>query len=302
MSSCQTNSRIIITGASGWLGRVLAAKLIQDGAEVVGVSRSKPEAELSQYVANDDFLSSFALMPTDVIVHAAFCRKSIGAQLVESMHYSSQVFRKAAKANAALVNISSQSVYGTDRGMAANEESPLDPGYLYSLAKASTELLLEECAVNHSGFGYTSLRLASLMGASQGQSPVNVISKFIDRALDGEDLKVVGGSQMFSFLDVEDAADAIICLIDKPAKTWKPAYTITPDEQMNIMDMANIVASSVAQKTGKPPVKVNLETSDLALNAGGSNALAKEDFGWQPKTTFAQIVDKMVAYRMGLND
>lgn len=296
----QSSKRIILTGASGWLASVLANRLADGNYDVVGVSRAKTDNGAIANIANEDFLASFPLQSNDIVFHSAFCRKSVGSQLIESLEYSSSVFQKAAEAGAAVINASSQAVYGTELGMSANEDSSLSPDYLYSLAKASSEVLLKAYGKVFPNFRYTNLRLASLMGVSVGKSPVNVISRFADTALKGEGIKVVGGHQQFSFLDVQDAADAVLYTIKKPVEQWKPAYTITPDSQVNIVDLANIVASSVARLTGKEPVAVSVNPSDIALNAGGSNAFAKQELGWSPKYSIEEIVDKMVAYRAAL--
>lgn len=297
--------RIIITGATGWLANEFArqARLVHPGWDLLGVSRSAASDFPFTVITNDDFLDdSFALDDGDSVVHAAFCRKSDGRSLVESLRYSQAVFHKAVVADArCVVNISSQSVYGENGGLGNVEDSPLAPGYLYSLAKACAEMMLENEA-GLAGYGrYASLRLASLMGVSCGKSPVNVLSKFVDSALAGKPITIVGGGQRFSFLDIEDAARFMIMLIATDPESWHHVYNVTPNEQTGIVSLAELIAGKVARLNGSAPVSIEVRRDDAhELDSGGSNLLAKRDVGWEPSFSIEDIVAKTIAYRRGL--
>lgn len=289
--------RVIITGASGWLGSVLTARLLHSDAclESIGVTRSRNPKD--GYIDYETLLSGY-LVQGDCVVHTAFCRKSEGSGLLKSLELSSKLFRECCERRVPVINISSQAVYGSAGGMEQNESSPLNPDYMYAFAKASSEVLLDAYTSLDPQCCATNFRLASLMGSSQGRSPVNVISKFITAALNGDPIKIVGGQQRFSFLDVEDAVDAIMCLLSVDPILWKKTYTITPDHQTGIVEVAKTVVEVVSAQTGKEPVPILIEPSDIRLNAGGSNLLAKLHLGWEPKTSFREIVEKMLDYQL----
>lgn len=71
------------------------------------------------------------------------------------------------------------------------------------------------------------IRLASLIGPS-GSVPVNVLYKFLQSGLEGKDFCVVGGRQQFSFLDVRDAAEAILRLVESDVDKWETIYNLGP--------------------------------------------------------------------------
>lgn len=294
--------RYIITGCTGWLAREIARQLKQANSNciIVGASRSGECSceDYNQVVSNETLTYGSFIQADDYIVHAAFCRKSKGQPLAESITFSRAVFQSAVFAQAAgIINISTQAVYGGTNGLNATEESAPSPEYLYSLAKYSSEQILEGVAGGRGYQSYTSLRMASLMGVSSNQSPTNVLSKFIENALAGKDISIVGGTQRFSFLDVEDAAACVLALLRRPADSWKHIYNVTPDAQVNIVDMGHLVANLAASHTNQPPVAVLLEETDETINAGASNAFTKEHLGWQPKSSFEDIARKMLLFR-----
>lgn len=283
--------RIYVTGASGWLAGELLPRLADAGFEGVGVSRTRRDPVV---LSNDEFLGRFDIGGS-FVVHCAFCRRADGEELVRSLEFSRAVFEKCVSEGAAgIVNVSSQSVYGIEGGMSNTEGAPLRPHGLYPMAKAACEILLNSIAVSVS---HTSLRLASVMGVSGGKTPDCVLGKFADAAIAGRDLKVLGGGQNFSFLDVKDAASAILALLAVPLDCWDEAYNVTPMEQTNIVDLANLVAAAAAQATGQLPVCVNLAPGGADIRSGGCNKSFCDATGWRPSVDIRETVQEVVDFK-----
>lgn len=297
------NGRIVITGASGWLAQELMSTLSErcNNCRVIGISRSAPFAITdADCMDNTAFLKEFSFVEGDVLVHCAFERGPDGKGLMESLDYSGKCFSKAIGGGASIVNISSQAVYGSTNGPCCSERSPFAPDYLYALAKASSEMVLESLwGMGRSACGgRTSLRLASLMGVSGGRAPDNVLGKFIDAAIGGKPIRIVGGGQKFSFLDIHDAVGAIISILDMESSKWMPAYNVTPGSQIGIVEMADLVVSTVSRKMGAKPVQVILEKTDTSLDPGGDNSLIRGDTGWKQERSMAQIVEDTVDFKL----
>ena len=85
---------------------------------------------------------------------------------------------------------------------------------------------------------YTSIRLASLIGPG---FDIRVVSKFVKSAFENKTIKIVGGKQIFEFLDVRDAAGALISLISSNDVKWSPIYNLGNMERMKIIEIAKIV-------------------------------------------------------------
>ena len=288
--------KVLITGGSGYFAWELVRQMKQkDGLEIIAVSGDPIKIMTdSNYkgiwiVSNDEMWSNDNLMRSvDVIIHTAFCRSSNGEQLMKSLQFTRKLFEKAVCCGvSAIINSSSQSVFGAEKKSLPAEEELFAPGYLYALAKASSELLLETIA-GKSTTAYTNIRLASLIGPSKNV-PVNVLYKFVENALDEKEIIVQGGKQNFSFLDVRDAADAVIRLLALPFMEWKTAYNLGPQRQTNISELAKI-AGSYAVQCGRAAGKVRLREDDTELNAGMDSRRLYKTLNWKPQFSIEDTV------------
>lgn len=293
---------IYITGGSGWLARAIARALRDDmpDVRVILVSRSLDTFEDYgvECITNRDFISK-ELETSAVVVHCAFCRKSQGDLLVESLEWSRQVFVHAARCRIrAIVNISSQAAYDGG-GLGNTEDVRPAPTYLYAMSKVASEVLLDGIVEASGGStSFTNLRMASLIGVSDGESPVNVTSKFIDNALAGTQIEIVGGRQNFSFLDIEDAANAVLCLLSISPQKWSTVYNVGPSEQTNICSMAEVIVARVAcltQCCREVPIRID-ENEDIKLDAGMDSTLFSRDTGWCQGKTLSDTIDSMIRY------
>lgn len=296
--------KIVVTGATGYLGRELVRQLDGSGYEIYA-STSAPEKAKALFrmhdvhiLSNENLLNGREVIDENcIIIHGAFCRMSVGVGLAQSLDFSRRLFQAAVENRATgILNLSSQSVYGSEKAMLGAEDSELAPGYLYALAKCGAEELLRQAV--HFSKGATagcSLRLASLMGPTD-TVPQNVLYKFVCSALAGENLSIVGGTQKFSFLDVRDAAQAITLLLQKTPDSWKPVYNLGPDEQTGITEMAALVRDEAEKVTGKKVDILVQPDEKHALNAGMDSSLLYQDLGWKPPHSFADIVKDTVQF------
>ena len=143
---------ILITGGTGYLAWQLVNEFEKDN-DRIAVLTSQPELASSLYVGkkvevlgNDEVLSGSRLINgIDIVIHTAFCRKSNGRLLYDSLRFLEDFalicVRDGVKG---FINISSQSVYGNGEGPLPDETVKPDPGYLYAFAKLSSELLLRQ--------------------------------------------------------------------------------------------------------------------------------------------------------------
>ena len=299
---------ILITGGSGYLAWELVRQMkLRDGFEVI-VASSDPAKIVAdsnysgvQLISNDEMWSNDSVMRhVDVIIHTAFCRKSNGEQLMKSLKFSQRLFEKAVCCGVnALINSSSQSVFGAKKGSLPAEEEFYAPDYMYALAKASSELLLETIA-DKSKTVYTNIRFASLMGPSKNV-PINVLYKFLENALNEKDINIQGGKQNFSFLDVRDAADAVIRLLDFPFEEWKTAYNLGPQRQINIKELAQLARNYAAQR-GRIVGEIFLKEGGTELNAGMDSRRIYEKINWKPQFSIEDTVAATGEYIIAIRE
>lgn len=299
-------NRLIITGGSGWLAKEIARQADKASVSTLGVSSSLPQdcPDYDCIIDNEAFIAEFELAHDDTIIHCAFSRESDGGRLSESLRYSQKVFEKAAREGVrGVINISSQSVYGGERGGSNSESGETAPDYLYALAKLSSEMLLESIAGSTWGdrvLPYSNLRLASIMGVSKGISANGVLRKFIQQALNDVNITIQGGSQRFSFIDVKDAADAVLHISLQDESAWPPTCNVGVGEQVCIVDMASVVRNQVATATGRNPIDIIVNPSDIDINSGMDCSLLMGELGWKPAVSFEDTVRSMIRNELKL--
>lgn len=302
--------KIAVTGANGYFAWELIRTMADDkDIEIVAIpfdvtlTKENMPYENISFLSSDEVLNDHSLLnDVDILVHTAFCRKSVGDQLTGSLRYLMRMVNAAIDSGVkGFINLSSQSVYGSKEGARPAETGEFNPGYLYALAKCASEMLLESICVNRdTNLKFTNVRLASLMGVSN-DVPRNVLYKFICSALDGNDFSVVGGKQRFSFIDVGDAAEAVKRLCKVPAQQWETAYNLGPEKQVSIIEMADLVCSKVRELSGVQ-VSYSLKEEDIQLNAGMNSSLLYQTLNWNPQISFAQTVENTIRFVMNMKE
>ena len=297
--------KVLITGGSGYLAWELVRQLKEKNEVDIIVATSDIRGLLSDsnymgvdLIQNNDIWSNDCLISSiDIIIHTAFCRQSIGSKLMESLWFSKKLFLRAKECSVkAVINVSSQSIYGSSKEILPDESADFAPRYMYALAKGSTEVLVEAIlAEKSSRTVFTNVRLASLVGPSKNV-PVNVLYRFVESALNNNDIKIQGGKQNFSFLDVRDAAEAINSLLKIPFDRWEKVYNLGPEKQVNIMKLAKI-AVEYAVSLGKDCVSIYVEEDDdIVLNAGMCSEKLYQTINWRPKFSIHNTVEATGKY------
>ena len=298
--------RIAVTGANGFLGRVLLRKLAgKPGIDIVAISRSPDKLRSAmQKCANYSNLESISFLsldalsiedPVDVVVGCAFPRRSDGREMTEGLDYASTVLGLAVSGWAkSYINISSQSVYDQYRELPATEASRPSPGSEYAVAKYMFELMVKGMCGN---MPHTNVRLASLIGPGFDQ---RVVNKFASKAVSGEKILVKGGAQIFDFMDVEDAGDALSVLTFSKPFSWKPIYNLGSGNGMKLIDIAREVVSCVKQLEPNNPCKIvheNIEGAQIA-NTSLDATLFMRDFSWKPKIDLKESIRRICKQRL----
>lgn len=197
---------ILVTGSSGYLGRVVCSKLryakhhvipydnsIYLGTSISGDIRDREEFE---YHANK----------ADAIIHLAGV---VGDAACEyDREYTQQTNVAATRylaefTNQRVVFASSCSVYGYQEEI-VDEESPLNPISYYAETKIESEKILRDhpdCVV---------LRFPTMFGVSPRMRYDLVVNTFVRDAVNKREITVHGGNQSRPFCSVSDVASAVI--------------------------------------------------------------------------------------------
>ena len=186
-----------------------------------------------------------------------------------------------------MINISSQSVYDQKRCYAATEDSPLLLQSNYAVGKYASELfmkLLEKDA------HVTNVRMASLIGPGFDQRLTNKMAK---SAIQDRKISYQINDLVFGFLDVEDAARAILRLAAVPAARWKTVYNLGSDASYSLREIACTIAEILEAEHGMPVALA----SSVSEGSGGTMLCSerlKEEIGPYQQLSLRESLRRIV--------
>jgi nucleoside-diphosphate-sugar epimerase len=218
---------VLITGGAGYVGSVLAPKLLNAGyhvrvldlfiygEEVFDTVKSHAQIELIKGDIRDQALLKKSLPGTDAVIHLACISNDPSFELNPDLGKSINF-----DAFAPLVDISkdsgvrrfiyasSSSVYGVKDAENVTEELALEPLTDYSKFKAMCEEVLEK---KHApGFTTLTLRPATVCGYSPRLRLDLTVNIFTNHAVNNKKITVFGGEQMRPNIHIEDMTDLYI--------------------------------------------------------------------------------------------
>jgi UDP-glucose 4-epimerase len=202
---------ILLTGSAGFLGRNLYLKLKENNYKVIGLDvENSPTTDIkfdfrSPMLAH--FLSNKAI---ELIVHVGAIADVYHAAKDPKMAYEVNIMGTQNLVNIChglnipMVYTSTWEVYGEPKYQPIDEEHPTIPDHPYNISKLSGELVVRNKLMP---INFCILRLGTLYGPDMRESAV--IPKFINMALNGQDITIFGtGEQFRQFTHIEDVCRA----------------------------------------------------------------------------------------------
>lgn len=233
-------SRILVTGAAGFVGSHTVDLLLARGFQVLGIDdlstgrmanlREASESDHFRLVRADvtgpgvlgDLCASFK---PDAIIHLAGLVSVVRAQEEPGLNYrlnlhSTHLVAEAARIHGVrrVVFASSAAVYGDHPDLPLSESILTRPISLYGMAKRASEEILSGYSASF-GLETVCLRYFNIFGPRQDpRSPYSgVISIFAQRFAEGKPVTVYGdGGQTRDFISVHDIARANVIAATRP--------------------------------------------------------------------------------------
>ena len=285
-----TSSRIVVTGAGGFIGGHVVEALRGQGRLVVGVGRSAGEGvdvvlDLSDVAAIRGLLDQEQI---DSVVHCAWSGhpRSSAHEFTGQLH--ANVVTSANVGLACGLAGVEQLVFVSSGG-ATHRGSRERPPPAYGWAKMAAEGVLVATADSF-GTILTILRPTAVFGP--GQDPagrLGVVAVFADKLLKGLPLEVFGSlEQSRDFLHVRDLADVVVsCLAERVSGVFPVGgpHQVTIGSLIRTLEGAAGVSAEVqlVEVSGVDPVVVQLDNSALLAAVG-----------WTPKRDLPGSVDEIL--------
>jgi UDP-glucose 4-epimerase len=303
--------RILVTGAAGYIGSVVAERLLEEGHEVVVVDNLShghrdavpPEARFLEgdLLDREWLFAEMRSVRPDAVVHLAaealidvsvrdpgrFFRANVtaGLNLLDAM-VESGVLR--------IVFSSTAAVYGEPESLPIRESAPLRPVNAYGESKLMFERAMAWYTRAH-GLRHLSLRYFNACGATvrageRHEPETHLIPILLDVAIGtrdavrlfGTDYDTPDGSCIRDYVHVRDIADAHLACLAHIDRVEPTAFNIGNGSGYSNRQ----VIAAVERVTGRPVTVIDAprRPGDPARLVASHDRIA-EQLGWRPALT-----------------
>ncbi len=309
-------TRVLVTGGAGFISSgVVRYLLAETPYEVVSLDAltyagnlenladvlSHPRLSFVHGDIRDARLMRDIVGQVDVIVNAAaesHVEKSIrdgASEFVTTNVEGTQILLDAIRATPVerFVLVSSSEVYGTARAAPMDEEHPLEPRSPYAATKAGADRLAYSYFVT---YGLPIVIVRPFNNYGPRQHPEKVVPRFVTQALCDEPLTIHGdGHASRDWLYVDDDAEAIRAVLEAPLE-------LVAGEVINVATGVDITVAEVARLVlellGKPDdLRRHVDERPGQVDRHiGSTEKAERLLGWRARTSFADGLERTVAW------
>ena len=321
---------VLITGAAGFIGSILARGLLARGDRVTGIDNLNDYYDVSLKEARLDHLVQ---TPTFNFVKGDIADRSAMAELFESTRFDAvvnlaaqagvrySIENPAAYIDANLVGFgnilegcrhsgvghliyaSSSSVYGSNTSLPFSEKDNVDhPISLYAASKKANELMAHSYAHLY-GLPTTGLRFFTVYGP--WGRPDMALFKFTKGILEETPIPVFNKGQMVrDFTYVDDIVKGVILVIDRPAQRvsgenapdrsnsapWR-IYNIGNSHRVQLMDYIAALEKALGKKAQLDLLP--MQDGDVPATEADVSAL-EQDFDYRPTVQVEEGVQRFV--------
>ncbi len=289
---------VLLTGASGFLGKVIAHHLVLQEAQILTLGRQASNHFVCDLSTEIPILNANKI---DVVIHAAGKAHAIPKSPAEIQAIFDvnlvgtrnllKGLENLAQLPKSFVFISSVAVYGQETGENINENAPLNAKDPYGLSKIQAEELVAQWC-NKNKVIFTILRLPLVASAN----PPGNLGAMIKGIRKGFYFNVAGGKAKKSMVLATDVADAItkVCsiggtynLTDGLHPTFEAlsnhmASQLNKSKPINLPLWLALAMAKIGDIIGeKAPINTN-KLKKIISDLTFDDSKARKSFGWTP--------------------
>lgn len=302
-------TRVLVTGAAGFIGSHVVDHCLKLGFKVVAVDdlsggyaeNVSRDADFRDGTVTDNewIASLWKDGDYDYVYHlAAYAAEGL-SHFIRRYNYETNLIGSMNLINQAVLHhcrcfvfTSSIAVYGTNQTPMTEDLTPR-PEDPYGISKYAVEL---DLAAAHHMFGlpYVIFRPHNVYGERQNIADKyrNVIGIFMNQVLRGEPMTIFGdGMQTRAFSHIDDVAP-LIARAPLVEDAYQKVFNVGADEPVTVVDLANIVARSL----GVEPNIKHLPQRDEVVHAFASHELVRSVFNPPPPVPVEQGIKRMAEW------
>jgi UDP-glucose 4-epimerase len=295
-----SGARVLVTGASGFIGSHLTRRLVGDGADVHALTSAVSSVYPTRLVDLRD----------DIVLHEANLNDQGAMRALARVVRPEYVFHLGAythvgksweridectQTNVAgtvnllraiedtgyrrLVFTGTSEIYGAVE-VPFREDAAVEPGSPYAVSKYAAERF---CRMLQRGRGWPIVLLRPFNAYGPAQSPDRIIPEVIVRALEGRELQMTSGTQTREFNYVVDLVDGFVRAALTPGIEGE-LLNLGCGEEIPVADLATKILGLMGD-----PIKVKIgalpERPNEIPRMCSDSTKARELLGWDPAHT-----------------
>ncbi len=294
-------TRVLLTGATGFVGRAALGALAAAGHEVHAVARRPgPARDGVHWHAADlldvDGAAIVGEIEPETLVHlawyaehGAFWASPANLDWVEATLRLLRAFAATGTGRRVVMAGTCAEYAWTDHRSTYAEDAPCAPHTLYGAAKHGLHVIAAAFA-RERGLSLAWGRLFFLYGP--GEAPGRFVAAIARQLLAGERAPMTAGTQVRDFLHVADAGAAFAALA---ATDVEGAVNVASGAGVSLRELAELIAAP-AGGTDRLDVGAIPTRADDPPSLVADTARLRREVGWRPGLPLAQGVAETVAW------
>jgi nucleoside-diphosphate-sugar epimerase len=282
-------NRILVTGASGFIGKHLIPRLRGIGHEVIENNSQSGDVWKE---------ATWSRIPrADVVVHLAgktFVPDSWrdpGAFVKCNLLGTVAALNYCRMHKARMIFLSSY-LYGNPQSLPIPETAPLVANNPYALSKKLAE---EACRFYAHSFDIEIAILRPFNVYGPGQSEDFLIPCIIRQVVDGKEIKVRSLTPKRDYVHVSDLVEAIIKCV--AVKQRLSIFNIGTGKSHSVGELIQIIQG--IKKTNLTVISSGEERQDEIMDTVADVSLARSALGWQPRWSLGRGISSLLGERPG---
>ena len=303
--------RVLVTGASGFIGSHLTRRLVTDGADVHALTSAVSSVYPTRLLEVRDDLTLHEGSLSDRSAMDALVRR-VRPEIVFHLGAYTHVGKSWERVDECIqtnvqgtVNLlqalagtdyerfvytGTSEIYG-DIDVPFQEDATVNPISPYSVSKYAGE---RYCRMFHQGHGWPLVMLRPFNAYGPAQSPDRIIPEIIVRAARGQELRMTTGRQTREFNFVEDLVEGFV-LAGTVAGVEGLVLNLGGGEEVAIRDLATMILDLMGN-----PVEAQLgalpDRPTEIWRMFCDSTRAREVLGWKPVHTLAGGLERTIAW------